>query len=177
MHRHQRMAQAQSGHNHAHSLKVNQSEAASSELLNNSMYNIKNQTLTKNKSIHQETTKNAFGLRRSETGEEIRLQTPNVLNDTNMMSHKRQMLKPGHSVGASARSVSNASLVALTKSGKNILDQNISSKGRGADIGNGYVIGYKELMSLSRLRKAGVDTEALFEEPKIPNPAQWTLGQ
>ena len=93
------------------------------------------------------------------------------------MSHKRQMLKPGFSVGPSARSVSNASLVQLTKSGKNILEHNISTRGRGADIGNGYVIGYKELMSLSRLRKAGVDTEALFEEPKIPKSTQWTLGQ
>ena len=61
-------------------------------------------------------------------------------------------------------------MAALTKSGKNILEHNITTRGRGADIGNGYVIGYKELMSLSRLRKAGVDMEALFDEPKIPRP-------
>ena len=50
------------------------------------------------------------------------------------------------------------------------------NKPRGADIGNGYTLGYKELMSLSRLRKAGVDTEVLFAEPKKAAPSTWTLG-
>ena len=51
-----------------------------------------------------------------------------------------------------------------------------SNRPRGADIGNGYTIGYKELMGLSRLRKAGVDTETFFAEPKVPPPSTWTLG-
>jgi len=55
-------------------------------------------------------------------------------------------------------------------------DRSSIKKPRGANIGNGYTIGYRELMSLSRLRKAGVDTDALFAEPKQPQPTCWTLG-
>ena len=77
------------------------------------MYNAKNHTLTQNKSIHKDMSKDAIGLRRSDTGEENRMSTPNGLKEANMLSNKRQLLKPGFSVGPSARSVSNASLVAL----------------------------------------------------------------
>jgi len=50
-------------------------------------------------------------------------------------------------------------------------------KPRGARIGNGYTLGYRELMSLSRLRKAGVDTDTFFIQPKDPPVDSWTLGQ
>ena len=88
---------------------------------------------------------------------------------------KRKVLKQGYSVGPSARSVQGTGTpVAGEQRDIPIPGANLP---RGVDVGNGYTIGYRELMSLSRLRKAGVETEALFSEPKIPSPTTWTLGQ
>ena len=54
----------------------------------------------------------------------------------------------------------------------------------GADIGNGYRVGYRELQSLSRLEKAGVNTNTFFDEPlnnlyaaQQPANSTWTLSQ
>ena len=53
---------------------------------------------------------------------------------------------------------------------KEIPIQDDKNRPRGADVGNGYTLGYKELISLSRLRKAGVDTETFFAQPKKVAP-------
>ena len=89
---------------------------------------------------------------------------------------KRRVLKQGYSVGPSARSAQSIGSPQAAGETKDIPVPGTDLP-RGVDIGNGYTIGYKELMSLSRLRKAGVETEALFSEPKVPPPGTWTLGQ
>ena len=88
---------------------------------------------------------------------------------------KRCVLKQGYSVGPSARSDQGLGTPQAAGATKDIPVPGTDLP-RGVDIGNGYTIGYKELMSLSRLRKAGVETEALFAEPKVPPPGTWTLG-
>ena len=56
-------------------------------------------------------------------------------------------------------------------------EHSLGKKPRGADIGNGYTLGWKELKSLSKLQKAGIDTEDVYKEPRLPPPSSWTLGE
>ena len=56
-------------------------------------------------------------------------------------------------------------------------DRSRRQKPRGADIGNGYTIGFKELKSLSKLQKAGIDTDHVYGEPRFPPTGAWTLGE
>ena len=56
-------------------------------------------------------------------------------------------------------------------------DKSLGRRPRGADIGNGYTLGFKELKSLSKLQKAGIDTEDVYKEPRNPPDTAWTLGE
>ena len=51
----------------------------------------------------------------------------------------------------------------------------------GADLGNGFVINYSQLLSLNRLKKEGVDPEdfpqELVQQPEKREERKWTLGQ
>lgn len=85
------------------------------------------------------------------------------------------LIKPGFSVGPSARSVT--SLTPMDKNASIPVASEISVRSRGVDIGNGYKIGYKELKSLSNLQKAGINTENFFAEPKMAPKTTWTLRQ
>jgi len=71
-------------------------------------------------------------------------------------------LKQGFSVGPSARSAANITPLNQQKGEITVPSEMSIYKPRGARIGNGYTLGYRELMSLSRLRKAGVDTDTFF---------------
>lgn len=121
-----------------------------------------------------------FGFRRSGTGvEPIQKQNHGVFAQQYDLEGKydvkRHVLKQGYSVGPSARSDQGIGSPMATCAAKDIPIPS-DNLPRGVDIGNGYTIGYKELMSLSRLRKAGVETDSLFAEPKVPPPGTWTLG-
>lgn len=85
------------------------------------------------------------------------------------------LIKPGYSVGPSARSVTN--LTPMDKNESIPVASEMSVRSRGVDIGNGYKIGYKELKSLSNLQKAGIDTGNFFAEPKVKPKTTWTLRQ
>ena len=58
--------------------------------------------------------------------------------------------------------------------------ENISSESRtrhgvGADIGNGYTVGFVELKKLNQLSRAGVDTQPVFAKSKQPGLREWSL--
>ena len=99
------------------------------------------------------------GLRRSETGilkrPTVESQQARPYQNGDKVNVKRQVLKQGYSVGPSARSQKYMEQML----GGEIPLEPSEKQLRGADIGNGYTLCYKELKSLGRLRKAGVDTD------------------
>ena len=51
----------------------------------------------------------------------------------------------------------------------------------GADLGNGFIVNYRQLQSLGRLQQAGVEAEeippGLLQQPQLREERRWTLGQ
>ena len=89
-------------------------------------------------------------------------------------------LRKGASLGPTVaynRQSSNASGPGLD----DLLEDSVRLPKTGADLGNGFVVNYRQLLSLKRLQRDGVPPEEippeLLQQPYLDEERRWTLGQ